>query len=399
VHGPGNEFLQTRASIRLRIIGCRSAELKRLVLTKICMKGFNKLWLGIILIVVFVARTGAAESDDKSVLDSKATVSAPVLAPAISSPGRVSLIEENATFAPHGQDRHYTNGAQLSYTTGQLSDSSLFSAPIRWFSPILFHPSSPETDNRFEWIIFGQSIFTSQNHNLSNPPLNDRPYAGWLYTGFNFIQNTNDRELTSLQLQAGVVGSWALGRQTQNTTHTLLGLSKAHGWGHQLSNQPGAMISWQRRWRLNHELGSGYSWEFIPEIGLTAGNVMSYGEVGGIVRWGRGLKANWGPDLIQPGYTGTPYFSAERAGTSWGYDIYFGVDGRVVANNIFLDGNNFQNSRSVAKEIGVADAMAGAEVFYKDRFRFGFTFIARTPEFLKQHGVDQFGSFNLSFAF
>jgi lipid A 3-O-deacylase len=363
------------------------------------MKRPYKFWLGIILIAVLFARTGIAGDDDKNVLDSKATISAPVPVITVSSPGRVSAIEENPTFSPHGQDRHYTNGAQLAYTTSQLSDSSLFSAPIRWFSPVLFHRTTPDIDNRFEWIIFGQSIFTPQDHHLSNPPLNDRPYAGWLYTGVNFIQNRDDRELTSLQLQAGVVGSWALGRQVQNAVHTIFGQAKARGWGHQLSNQPGFQISWQRRWRFNHDLGGGYSWEVIPEIGLTGGNVISYGEIGGIARWGRGLKSNWGPDLIQPGYTGTPYFSAERGGTSWGYDIYIGTDGRVVANNVFLDGNNFQNSRSVAKEIGVADFMAGAELFYRDRLRFGFTFVARTPEFLKQHGLDQFGSFNLSFSF
>ena len=39
----------------------------------------------------------------------------------------------------------------------------------------------------------------------------------------------------------------------------------------------------------------GYSWEIIPDAGLTAGNVFTYAEAGFLVRIGRGLKADWGP--------------------------------------------------------------------------------------------------------
>jgi hypothetical protein len=82
-----------------------------------------------------------------------------------------------------------------------------------------------------------------------------------------------------------------------------------------------------------------------------------------------------------------------------GFDIYLGIQGRLVAQNVFLDGDTFQNSRSVDKEIAVGDALAGAEVFYKDWFRAGFTFLLRSNEFTKQRGPDTFGGFNVSFAF
>jgi Uncharacterized protein conserved in bacteria (DUF2219) len=40
-----------------------------------------------------------------------------------------------------------------------------------------------------------------------------------------------------------------------------------------------------------------------------------------------------------------------------------GAVGRAVARNIFFDGNMFQNSRSIVKEIVVADLLGGIELF------------------------------------
>jgi lipid A 3-O-deacylase len=323
----------------------------------------------------------------------------PTLVPLPDSSGRITIREENPTFAPEGRDRHYTNGASILYLTPQLKSDSFLDAPIQFLgnANFLFERPSPVMDDRFEWQIFGQNIYTPQDHDARNPSVNDRPYAGWLYTGGTFIQNNDDKVLTSLGFQLGVVGPAALGHQTQNNYHRLFGEDPARGWHYQLSNQFGFQTTWERRWRFYHPLSQGFAWELITNADLTAGNVMTYAEVGGIARWGRGLLANWGPDLAAPGYSGTSYFSAARAGTDWGFDIYAGLEGRVIALNVFLDGNNFQNSRSVDKEYAVGDGLIGAEIFYRDRVRLGFTFVTRSPEFRQQRGPDTYGSFNLSF--
>jgi lipid A 3-O-deacylase len=317
------------------------------------------------------------------------------------SPGLFSVIEENVDLSPHGNDRHYTNGVKFAYTTGPLCDNSLLNAPIRLLGDCTFLFSRPtrETDDRLQWNILGQSIFTPKDHLASNPSLNDRPYAGWLYTGLEYIQNLDNRQLTSLDLLAGIVGPWALGRQVQNNVHALFGLRLARGWNHQLGNEFGFTACWRRRWRFNHPLGAGYSWEIIPETGIAAGNVFTFGEAGSLVRWGRGLNADWGPEMILPGYSGTSYFDPERAGVKFGWDVFLGTEGRAVARNIFLDGNTFQNSRSVVKEIAVADLIVGTELFEMGRFRFGFSLVARTPEFRKQTGMDYFGSIDGAYAF
>jgi lipid A 3-O-deacylase len=317
------------------------------------------------------------------------------------SPSLLSAVEENSGIAPAGDDRHYTNGIEISYTTGPLSENSIWNAPFRWLGDctFLFRRPIRETDDRLEWTILGQSIFTPENHRASNPSLDDRPYAGWLYTGLNFIQDSDAQQLDSLEFLAGVVGSWALGRQVQNGIHALFGEQLVRGWNHQLGNEFGFTASWERKWRFNHELAQGYSWEILPGAGITAGNVFTFAEAGFLVRWGRGLKADWGPQMIRPGNSGTSYFSGGRAGVKFGWDVFFGTQGRAVARNIFLDGNTFQNSRSVVKEPVVADLIVGTELFSMGGLRFGFSLVARTPEFRKQQGMDTFGSFDGACAF
>ena len=317
-----------------------------------------------------------------------------------SASGQLTNIIENASLAPYGRDRHYTNGVELAYTTGSLPENDFRSAPIRLLSQgFLFHVPGPETDERVEWTILGQNLFTPEDHEARNPTLDDRPYAGWLYTGLNFIQDVDDRQLTALRILGGVVGPWAVGRQIQNSFHDIIGSDPARGWRYQLGNEFGFMISWERKWRFNHELGSSYSWELIPDAGITVGNLFDFAEIGALARWGRGLKASWGPEFIHPGYSGTSYFAESRLKEKFGFAFFLGVQGRVVARNIFLDGNTFQNSRSVDKIPAVADIFLGTEIFSKYGIRFSFSIAARTPEFKKQKGMDAYGSFNGLFVF
>jgi hypothetical protein len=328
---------------------------------------------------------------------------APLVALAGSSPDslfQLVLIEENSNFSIDGRDRHYTNGAQISFLSPRLPEGSFADTSMRWLgqnAPVFVRPGAT-TDNRLEWLILGQGIFTPQDHSRPNPSTNDRPYAAWLYTGLNLIQNQDDHVLTSLSLQVGIVGSWALGHQVQNDIHSLFGEEPVRGWHYQLSNQFGFVATWNRNWRFNQEIANGYSWEFVPSVSLAAGNVYTYAQAGGILRWGLGLKATWGPDPFSgPGYTGTGYFDPSRAGSKWGFDFYAGAVGRLMAVNIFLDGNTLQNSRSVDKRVPVGDLLVGAEFFYTDRFRVDFVAVVRSPEFRQQRGPDTFGGVTAQF--
>jgi lipid A 3-O-deacylase len=72
------------------------------------------------------------------------------------------------------------------------------------------------------------------------------------------------------------------------------------------------------------------------------------------------------------------------------------LDGRFVANNIFLDGNTFKNSHSVKLRDSVADIAAGISGTWK-KFRFSYAQIYRTREFRQQTDPQEYGSFSFSY--
>jgi len=76
-------------------------------------------------------------------------------------------------------------------------------------------------------------------------------------------------------------------------------------------------------------------------------------------------------------------------------DVLAGIEGRAVARNIFLDGNSFVSSRSIAHEPLVGDFNAGM-VFLFPTVRASFSYTQRSHEFIGQHGNDEFVSINLS---
>ncbi len=204
--------------------------------------------------------------------------------------------------------------------------------------------------------------------------------------------------LENLEIDLGVVGPLALGDPVQQTWHHIIGDTTAKGWGYQLHDEPGAMISYERLWRrpLLGEGGRGV--DVVPQIGATVGNVMTYGDVGAQLRIGKGLLADYGPVRVRPALSGTDHFDGDKLDGGSGYYLFIGAQGRVVGRNIFLDGNTFRASRHVPKKTYVADLQAGLSVLWSTTLRLDFSIVRRAQEFVGQHGLDDIGTAALTFS-
>jgi hypothetical protein len=312
--------------------------------------------------------------------------------------GRIAILEENDSIYSD-DDQYYTQGFEFLYLTPQVGADSPFYAPFQalsggWAMP--FNGGGQNVSRNYE-IVFGQSIFTPNATHTTRPRAEDRPYAGWLYGGIGMIQDTDHRELDHLELLGGVVGPDALGRNVQNDWHQFIGIDKARGWDHQLHNEPGFMLTYERKWRFYQPVLAGQAVDAIPEVGATVGNVMTYGETGIMLRFGQSLKADYGPARIRPATSGTTFFDRNAMDSAVGYYFYVAAQGRVVGRNIFLDGNTDGDSRSVDKKPLVGDLSAGVAVFWSDAFRLDGSVTYRTKEFDGQHGNTMLAGFNLSF--
>ncbi|MEY2881789.1 MAG: hypothetical protein RLZZ15_4169, partial [Verrucomicrobiota bacterium] len=186
----------------------------------------------------------------------------------------VTLYSENDRYFA-GTDRHYTNGAKLTVTQPAPQKSGVAHAldalgrSLRRFEP--YDVSHEKVDHKLSYSL-GQNIYTPTEIHTTAPQPNDRPYAAWLYGGIAF-QRQQDDLFQAIELQLGVIGPMALGRQIQNGVHDFLHIARADGWGHQLRNEPGVNLAYDWRYRARRDSTStqpdtGFSYDVIRRLGL-----------------------------------------------------------------------------------------------------------------------------------
>lgn len=296
-----------------------------------------------------------------------------------------SLLVENDLF--YNTDRDYTSGLELAYTTApdETPDGLVD------FAHAL--PLMPDTGDVRASFSFGQDIFTPANTQLVVPPLDQRPYAGWLYAGLGLLAK-DEQNLDQLEFQIGTIGPASLGRDSQAFVHSILGERKPAGWHYQLRDEPTLEITYERAFKLIPPKSIlGLLFDIEPHVGAAAGNVYDYVNAGGMARFGFNLPDDFGPVRMQPTLPGTNFF--EPTGGFSAY-VFAGIDARALARNIFLDGNSFEASRSVPKKDFVGDLQLGAAIA-TERWRLSFTHVFRSKEYKGQPRSDQFGAVNLTF--
>lgn len=300
--------------------------------------------------------------------------------------GILGLVVENDEI--HGTDRHYTSGVRLSWTTGEGGVPDWMRSLARLL------PGGDAPPIRAEYAL-GQSMFTPLNRFRSEPLSTDRPYAGWLYGTAAILTDGGDA-LDRLELTAGIVGPSALAKQTQRLVHRATGARFPKGWDHQIDDEPGIVLAYDRVWRnILPGAAAGLDLDIAPHAGLAFGNVLTYGAIGGTIRLGRHLDVDYGPQRVRPGSVGSGFFAT---GAGFGWYAFVGAEGRAVARNIFLDGNTFDDDPSVDRRPLVADLQAGL-AFVFDGARIAYTHVLRTKEYDGQEKPDFFGALSLSFAF
>ncbi|HTJ79513.1 MAG TPA: lipid A deacylase LpxR family protein [Rariglobus sp.] len=311
--------------------------------------------------------------------------------------GSITVYSENDKYFA-GTDEHYTNGFKLSALSTDLrsfTDDSV-PAPVRWIARGLGRFVPPDQAYKLGLSI-GQNIYTPKDTTLATPNPADRPYAAWLYLGaaFQIYRAPVDggaARLDVFEVTAGVVGPDALGKQVQNGFHDIIGADHAQGWSHQIHNEPGLNLVYERQYRLS-TAGARDSWgaDLIPHAGFSLGNVATYANTGLEVRGGYRLPADFGSNLIRPSgdsnATARPPFSIF---------LFAAVDGRAVARDITLDGNTFEDSPSVDKKPLVADIYAGIGIGTK-HWQLTYAQAYRTKEFNTQTDRSVFGSISMTF--
>lgn len=303
----------------------------------------------------------------------------------------ITLVYENDLIG-RGSDQGYTNGIRLTYFDLKAEFPDI-ARKIADFVPTF-------SINRTSSIYYsiGQNLYTPVDIESPVQDPADRPWAAFLYGSIG-MSTLTDNHVDDLEVTLGIVGPGALGEQVQKAVHKhITGSPVPNGWDNQLENEPGLILSWQRRWpKALHYETAGLALSAAPYLGVSLGNIYTYGSLGLSFRF-TSNQSRWSdtPVRVRPALPGTGFF--EAAQDSWDWYLFGGVEGRAVARNIFLDGNTFKESHSVEKFPLVWDANVGV-AFTFGHARLSYTLVHRSKEFETQVRSDLFGALSFAYRF
>lgn len=294
-------------------------------------------------------------------------------APALAAEGdEFQLVVENDKWAH--TDRYYTNGIKFGF--GRRFE--LLREPAEW----LLHRVAPArelpaVEGDVEFGLFaGQNMYTPRDIRAAQAQPFDRPWGAWLYLG-GVAQRVHGNRLDTAELDLGLVGPAAGGRAVQTEWHKLIGAPRPQGWDNQLPGEPGFLASYLQKRRY----GSA-SVDVVPHAGVTVGTVMTLARAGATLRLGHNM-GGFGVDTIEPGGVMLQNVRRSEPGDEW--FAFLGVDHRLVARNVFLDGTVFHDSASVARRPHVYDLSLGLAARF-GVLRLSLTRVRRSEEFYTAAG-------------
>jgi lipid A 3-O-deacylase len=296
-----------------------------------------------------------------------------------------TLQDENASISTtQPTDRNYVNGFYAGWTSN-VGDVPRFIANFG-------HAIWGDGTQRISLGVT-QKLFTPDSTQLIDPPTNQEPYAGYLALSAGLIQDTATTR-SVLQLSAGVVGRDAGGEIVQNGFHSVIGQAGTHGWAFQLPSEPAFDILVSRTWRLPlTRFGNGLEVDALPQLSAMVGTTQIYAEPAVTFRLGQGLDSDFGAPLLNSGPSGSDAYQATR---HFVWYVFGGAASNFVGHNEFLQGADFQTSRSVEPYRVVGQGDLGVAVIWHG-LRFSYTQVFQTRSYYGEIGnIHEYGSFAVS---
>jgi lipid A 3-O-deacylase len=277
-------------------------------------------------------------------------------------------------------DKYYTHGTRIMWQSG---------SNLPWVDALDYFDHYDKYDKRTS-LALSQFIYTPSMKEPSWYLPGDRPYAGWLYASF-IVTATGKHTMDLFSLDLGIVGPNSYAKETQTQIHKWIGSQLPMGWDHQLKDEPGLDLVYQKKYKLIRARAKSMGFELIPHGGGAAGNVHDYVNAGLLVRTGYNLPEDFGVLRMEPAIRGVNVSHISCY-------LFVDSEGKYVLRNLTLDGNTFRESHSVPKEDMVGELTGGVCVhMYDVDIVYAYTY--RTREFKGQDEPERYGSLSLSYTF
>lgn len=302
-----------------------------------------------------------------------------------------TLSFENDVF--YHDDGGYSNGLIINwgyYDVAALDNTSLPSW-IAYLTDKTYLTSLQDKKYSVSYTI-GHLIQTSTDIKVSELMEEDAPYVGllaWEVNATAYDEYVSD----DLSLTLGVVGPMAGGEPLQKQIHDWIGANEPMGWDHQIDNELVFRLQAKRLWR-NFAMPIGPTEvDVITGINGGIGNLRTDANAGVGLRWGQKLQSSFAsssPFVVQKmhGLTPSPY----------GWYFFANISGSYVLNDIFINGNTFQDSHSVDLIHWQAGASVGAQINLYN-WNFIYTLIYTTDQYTTQSEDTRLGTISITYNF
>ena len=161
---------------------------------------------------------------------------------------------DNDAYLFYGQDRYYTNGLFIYFR--HATDQKKLGEKLEKLT--------------YE-ISAGQKMYNPISGYRPDPTTQDRPFAGYLYTGGNVNLYYKKESVLKAGLEVGVIGPDALGKEAQQLLHDIVGFYTIDGWQYQIKNELAVNLSAQYTQLLHRSAKKDvdFSFEGYANVGTT----------------------------------------------------------------------------------------------------------------------------------
>jgi hypothetical protein len=123
-------------------------------------------------------------------------------------------------------DNFYTSGTSWRYSN--IDEKNVLGDKMIWYNFVL-----------------GQRIYTPVDITLTISEIEEyeRPYAGWLYFGFEREEMFKDKSRIEYEAYMGFVGEYSFAEQSQKTIHVITDSDMPEGWDSQIENILGVQMA------------------------------------------------------------------------------------------------------------------------------------------------------------
>lgn len=290
-------------------------------------------------------------------------------------------------------DGLYSNG--LFFTWGYNRIDALDEQNLPSWIVYLAQKTVLNTDENKDYSVsygIGQLLQTTTDISVEELVEEDAPYVGLLAWEVSLL--AYDKQVSDeVGLILGAVGPMAGAEFVQSLVHDFTGGREPQGWAHQINNEFVFRAQTRRIWRIYEtELWDG-QFDLLTGIDGGLGNLRSDVATGVGIRFGQGLSKNFSSASVFPiqkfnNLNSSPY----------GWYLFLNASTSYVANDIFINGNTFQDSHSVDL-IHFQAAISMGIVANIYNFSILYTLLYTSDEYQGQTEDSRYGSVAITYHF